>query len=274
MKGVATAPDGVSIHYETQGAGNPALVLVHGWCCDRTYWAAQAPYFAQTHQVVTVDLGGHGESGPGRKDWTMPAFGSDVKAVVEKLELSQVVLVGHSMGGPVVAEAARQMPQRVIGLVGTDTFRNLAVTFTSQDIAKLLAPFRNDFTASARRYVPDMFIPASDSQQKEWIIQDMAAAPPEVGISAMENNRRYRDQLRTTLSNLRMPKLAINSDYRPNDLETAAACGLKIVLMSGVGHFVMLEDPATFNRLLEEAMGQFTSAGSSAVAARRNQHAN
>ncbi|MGB2419909.1 MAG: alpha/beta fold hydrolase, partial [Luminiphilus sp.] len=50
--GVTTAKDGVQIHYESGGSGSPALVFIHGWNCDRSYWSAQLPVFASTHQVV------------------------------------------------------------------------------------------------------------------------------------------------------------------------------------------------------------------------------
>jgi pimeloyl-ACP methyl ester carboxylesterase len=58
--------------------------------------------------VVAIDLAGHGESGVGRKAWTMPTFGDDLVAVVERLALADAVLIGHSMGGDVIVEAALQ----------------------------------------------------------------------------------------------------------------------------------------------------------------------
>ena len=114
--------DGVSIAYQVVGSGQPALVFVHGWCCDQSYWDSQVPYFSQRYKVVTIDLAGHGDSGLNRRTWTMAEFGNDVVAVVKELDLDRVVLIGHSMGGFVVAEAERRMPKRVIGLVGADTF--------------------------------------------------------------------------------------------------------------------------------------------------------
>src|SRR3954463_16548048 len=68
--GTAKSADGVPIHYEVQGSGEPALVFVHGWAIDSRYWDAQVPVFARTHRVVTLDLAGHGRSGRGRKEWT------------------------------------------------------------------------------------------------------------------------------------------------------------------------------------------------------------
>ena len=112
--GTAISADGLPIYYTVQGEGEPALVFVHGWCCDGGYWSEQLGRFAQRYKVVAVDLGGHGQSGLGRQTWTMEAFGEDVKSVVEKLGLTKAVLVGHSMGGKVIIEAARLMPGRVV----------------------------------------------------------------------------------------------------------------------------------------------------------------
>src|SRR5947207_15702524 len=92
-EGTVPSPDGVPIHYETRGQGEPALVFVHGWAIDSRYWDGQVPVFARDHRVVTLDLAGHGRSGRGRKDWTVEAFAGDVRAVVEGLGLEEVGLV-------------------------------------------------------------------------------------------------------------------------------------------------------------------------------------
>src|ERR671910_914157 len=117
----ARSADGVPIRYFVAGRGEPAVVLVHGWAMDRHLWDGQVAALAAKHRVITLDLAGHGQSGKERRAWTVSAFGEDVKAVVETVGAQQVVLVGHSMGGPVVLEAARRMPQRVKGIVLIDT---------------------------------------------------------------------------------------------------------------------------------------------------------
>ena len=89
------APSGVTISYETAGRGDPPIVFVHGWSCDRSYWAAQAEHFSKTHCVISVDLAGHGQSGLQREDWSVAAFGADVAAVLDALDLHEAVLVGH-----------------------------------------------------------------------------------------------------------------------------------------------------------------------------------
>ena len=80
--GIAQSADGVAIHYATHGQGEIALVFVHGWAINRRYWDEQVPAFARTHRVVTLDLAGHGRSGRERKDWSMAAFGQDVRAAL------------------------------------------------------------------------------------------------------------------------------------------------------------------------------------------------
>src|SRR6185295_3656082 len=96
---VVPAKDGVPIHYFVQGKGEPALVFVHCWSCDRHLWDNQVPVFAKNHRVVTLDLPGHGESGQGRKNWSIESYGDDVSTVVTKLNLKRVLLIGSSMGG-------------------------------------------------------------------------------------------------------------------------------------------------------------------------------
>ncbi|PYV01821.1 MAG: hypothetical protein DMG10_16600 [Acidobacteria bacterium] len=85
LAAVVLAADGVPIHYTVRGKGDPALVFVHCWSCDSKLWDNQVSVFAKDHRVVTIDLPGHGESGKGRKDWSIGGFGEDVKTVVAKL---------------------------------------------------------------------------------------------------------------------------------------------------------------------------------------------
>lgn len=122
---VAFSEDGTPISWEAHGEGEPALLFVHGWSCDARYWKKQVRVFSKTRRVITMDLAGHGHSGMDREKYTMASFGEDVRAVVEASGTKQVVLIGHSMGGSVIAEAAAVMPEQVIGLIGVDTLENV-----------------------------------------------------------------------------------------------------------------------------------------------------
>ncbi len=254
--------DGIPISYHVQGNGSPALVFVHGWCCDRSYWDEQVPYFAQKYKVVTIDLAGHGGSGLGRTDMTMAAFGKDVAVVVEKLGLDRVVLIGHSMGGSVILEAARLMPKRVIGLVGADTFENVERKRTQDEINEIHNRFRANFAEVTTNMVRGMFIPSSDSALVEKVVANISAFPSEVGLGELKGYINYIDtnneQIRA-LQEVQAPIRCINSDRNPTDVEAAQkyAKSFEVIYMSNVGHFVQMEDPKTFNLLLDETVFEF-----------------
>jgi pimeloyl-ACP methyl ester carboxylesterase len=256
----AISADGNAIHYQVQGQGKPALIFIHCWCCDRSYWDAQLPYFAQKYKVVAIDLAGHGESGLNRKEWTMGAFGEDVVAVVNKLNLDQVVLVGHSMGGFVILEATRRMPQLVIGLVGVDTLQNFEDKHTQEQIDDWFAPLRSNFVEATRSFVRTMFMPNSNPALVEKIVNDMSSAPQEVGLSALEGNVDFQNnEIMRVLQEVQAPITCINSDMYPTNVENNQRYvpSFQVKIMSGVGHFNMMEDPETFNRLLEETVQEF-----------------
>ena len=253
----AISADGNAIHYQVQGQGNPALIFIHGWSCDRSYWDAQLPYFAQKYVVVAIDLAGHGDSGLDRKEWTMGAFGEDVDAVVNKLNLEQVVLVGHSMGGLVILEAARRMSKRVIGLVGVDTLQNFEDKLTQEQIDDWFTPLRSNFVETTRNFVRTMFTPNSDPALVEKIVADMSSAPQEVGLGALEGYIDFQiNEIIRVLQEVKAPITCINSDKYPTNVETNQRYALffQAKIMSGVGHFNMMEDPEAFNRRLEETI--------------------
>lgn len=251
---IARSADGVPIHYDVRGNGTPALVFVHGWCCDRHYWDGQIDHFAPRYTVVRVDLAGHGASGCDRAQWTMSAFGQDVVAVVEQLGLSQVVLIGHSMGGAVITEAAQRLPNTVIGLVGADTWRDVEHAMTPAELAEFLVPFRTNFVETTCALIRTAFVPTSDSTLVEEVVRSMSAISPQIGLGAWEELLAYDRVMQDRLQAIRARKVAINSDWRATDVDAAQRCGVHVMLMSGVGHFLMMEDPQTFNRLLDEAV--------------------
>jgi pimeloyl-ACP methyl ester carboxylesterase len=257
MKNVTISTDGIPIYYEAHGGGGRALVFVHGWCCDRGYWENQLDYFAERYQTVLIDLAGHGESGLGREYWTMKLFGKDVVAVVRQLGLKQIVLIGHSMGGQVIVEAALQLPDEVMGLVGVDTYKDIERPLTKDQIEGMIAMLRADFAEAARNYVrTSMFVSTSDAAFVEKIVEDMSSAPPNVGTGAAEHLLSNIIKLREKLQDVTAPIITINSDYNSYNIEAVRARGIEVEVMSGVGHFVMMEDPDQFNRRLENAISR------------------
>jgi pimeloyl-ACP methyl ester carboxylesterase len=250
------SPDGVTIAYHIEGKGRPALVFVHGWNCNRSYWRDQVAYFARTHTVVAIDLPGHGESGAERKDWTIPAFGADVAAVVKEEGLKRVLLVGHSMGGEISLEAARLLPDRVIGIIGVDTFQDFAATVSPEEIASAVAYYRANFKASMEMIARSMFPWGVDPNLVERVVRGMTTANPGISLAVMESLFGYRPE--RALRAVRIPIRVINSDRRPTNIagnrQLAASFGARI--MTGHGHFLFLEAPGEFNHVLEETIAE------------------
>jgi pimeloyl-ACP methyl ester carboxylesterase len=257
MKDAARSADGIAVHFEVRGEGPRALVLVHGWSCDRSYWDGQLKSFAHRYRVVAVDLPGHGESGAGRREWTMPAFGGDVAAVLEKLELDDAVLVGHSMGGDVIVETALRAPERVRGLVWVDTYSTLGDPRSRGELEAFVDRFRDDFATTTREFVRGMFPSGADPDLVERVVADMSAAPPEVALGALKHAFSNDGPVLDGLRELAVPVVAINPDHRPTDVEALRRHGVTTVLVPGVGHFPMLEEPEAFDRLLEEVLDGF-----------------
>lgn len=251
---VASA-DGLPIVYQVQGKGDPALVFIHCWCCDMSFWESQVPVFAKHYQVVTLDLGGHGESGQDRKEWTTEAFGQDVAAVVKKLELKKAILIGHSMGGPVAVEAARLLPNQVIALIAVDTLQDVEQKFTKEQYEQLTAPIRKDFKTGTENFLRAlMFTPETDPGLIDKIVNKMSSAKPQVGLGAMENG--YKHDITGAMDKIKVPIRLIIADLFPYNIEAGKrhAVSYEVKIMKGVGHFLHMEKPAAFNKLLDETL--------------------
>ena len=249
--------DSVLIRYDVRGNGDRALVLVHCWSCDRSHWTDVAAHFSPMYKVVTLDLAGHGESGTNRAEWTMAAYGADVAAVVAKLDLPEVILVGHSMGGTVMIEAARRLGGRVVALVGVDNLQNLEHRDTDEEIAGFMRQFEADFPATTYEFVQRMFPATADSVLADRVSTQLASAPKAIALGSFEHLFGY--DYEDAFNAVRVPLRCINSDLYPTNVEanSRVASSFAVRIMPGTGHFPHLTNPAGFNQLLHETVAEF-----------------
>lgn len=257
VKDSVASTDSVMIYYEAYGEGDRAVVFVHGWCGDRSYWVRQVEAFKDEYPLVAIDLAGHGESGSNREDWTVERFGDDVAAVVNALGYDKVALVGHSMGGTVCIEAARRLPQKAVVLVGADTHRDLSRLWPPDQAEAFMAPFRENFVSQTREFIANIFDPNADSTLVAQVVDDMVDTDSAIAIAVFENLFAYDSP--AALADMRKPIRSINSDRWETDLEgnRSVAASFEVEIIPGVGHFPHLEDPAAFNLALRKVLHEF-----------------
>ena len=255
---IAISSDSESIAYSTYGAGKTSLIFIHGWSCDSGYWQKQVATFSKNYQVITIDLAGHGDSSLGRIDYTMLSFAKDVKAVIEKDNISQAILIGHSMGGGVMAEVARLMPKKVIAIVGIDTLHNVAEKLPQNILDEMIEPFKGDFKNAMQAFVSPMLPKGTYGELTSWIIEDMSSAPEEVALSAFRNymGQYVNNEASKVFENIAMPVVSINARLWPSspNENRKHIKNYKLFYIEETGHFPMLEKPEEFNKLLTEAL--------------------
>ena len=245
----AASVDGMTIHSSSAGSG-PTLVFVHGWTCDASSWDGQVPAFAKDHRVITLDLPGHGRSqSPADGKLSMDVFARAVEAVRAEAGAERIVLVGHSMGAPVIRQYAHLYPERVAGLVAVDgpldlrAFGDLPPGFPP--------PMTGPEGRAAREgMIRSMFIAETPAPLQEKVLKMMLGAPEATAVGAMnamfDPAIRWTDITRTPALTVyagtaQVPDAAKTKELYPNHEATQVA---------GTGHFLMMEKPAEFNRLL------------------------
>ena len=250
--------DGVMINYYIKGSEKKALVFVHGYSCSSEYWWPQLEYFSKNYTTIAIDLAGHGKSGLNRKEYSMEAFGDDVKSVIEHLDLDQVVLIGHSMGGPVIVKAARSLGMKTRLIIGVDTFHDLTTEgiggFARVAVNTMFQLFYDSMTEDS---IDDFFIEKTDKDLEEWIRNDALKSPKNISQGTLDAllTMNYPE----SLSQLSIPMIALNArSFRETKLDSNFDVyeDLQIEFMEDVGHFIMLERPDEFNKWLETKISE------------------
>lgn len=140
------------------------------------------------------------------------------------------------------------------GLVWVDTYARLDVPASAGSVDEFVAPFEHDFVAATRAFVREMFLPDEDPTVREWVVNDMAAAPPHVAVASIHASLSYGRQAHRLIGGTHAPILAINTDYLGVDAASLGSHGVAVERFSGAGHFPMLTFPERFTALLEDVV--------------------
>lgn len=241
--------DGAKVHYVSYGAGREAVVFVHGWTCDLTFWGAQLPVFAAKTRVLALDLPGHGKSdAPKTAVYSMDLFARALDAVMRDAGVDRAVLVGHSMGTPVIRQFYRAHPEKTLALVVVEG--PLSPYADRATMEKMIAPMRGpDYAKAAGGMIDGMLAPMKDPARKAEVKAKMLATPQYVAVSAMEG---MADDAIWKDDQIKVPVLAVmaKSPFYPPDIEAryrAVAPDLEFHMWEGVSHFLMIDDPTRFD---------------------------
>jgi len=254
------------VHHLIEGRGKPVLLMVHGAMCDHHNWDRLVPHLAERFTIVRIDMRGHGQSPGSAEDCSMGQWAADINTLAERLDLGKVVLVGHSLGARVVAEAAARAPGGVAGVALIDGSRltyaeveeasRAPRAITSFDL--LVGPYADaDIRAEIR---------ASISRQSRPLFAEIAA-----GLQAWDNAR--AQEVYSSLAVARMPMLVIQSTYHDRvtpryslaraderspylDYLARTVAHAAIHVVPKAGHFLMMEKPAHVAALIAGFAGR------------------
>lgn len=251
--------NGVKIAYTDSGKGDTTLLFVHGWCINKSYWTNQIPYFDHKYRVVTMDLPGFGQSGKNRNVWNTAAFGKDVDSVIAQLHLKNVILIGHSMAGDIIVQAAINTPRQVVGLIGIDNFKNIGVggkksKQDSLEYAKAVDSLKHNFKTIAFEYFNhDLFYKTTSNAIRKRILNDVANCDPAIAAACMEQDN-FDEAAELTKVNKKL--CLINSDVNPTNTFglKAKKIPFQVWYIHNTGHFPMVEKPKEFNIALQQAI--------------------
>ncbi|MBU1449702.1 MAG: alpha/beta hydrolase [Proteobacteria bacterium] len=244
--------DGARMAYDLAGAGDTPLVLLHGFACNRTFLAPQMEHFAAGRLVLSVDFLGHGDSDKPRRAYRIPGFVAEVARLLEHLELTGVVVVGHSMGGSVALELAVGWPERVRAAAALDSTLISSVERKTKGLPSLLRSLEEpDYAQAVDRYFGGMFLPGDGEELKRRVQGIMSSAPRHVLIELTKALIAWDGP--PALARLKRPLLYLGAS-RPLTSQAdmlAASPWVQYAQAAGTGHFLTLVTPAQVNAVIE-----------------------
>ena len=243
--------DGAKIHYTDYGAGANALLFVHGWACDETFWSGQAPALGAKFHVITIDLPGHGQSDKPQIAYTMGLYVHAIDAVLQEAKVKSAVLVGHSNGTPVIRQFYRTFPEKTRALVIVDgslrPFGDKAMM--EKFVARLKAP---NYAENAGKMIDGVTSPIADAALRGKIKNAMLRTPQYVAAtefdSTLDDALWKPDPIKVPVLMVLAKQPAWSADYE--HFVRGIVADLDWQMWENVSHFLMMEQPERFNSAL------------------------
>ncbi len=225
------------------------ILFLHSLGGNGGQWALQLDHVRRHRRGVALDFRGHGESDPAEDgDYSVAGLASDVAAVADQLTLRRFFLAGHSLGAAVAIEYAGRHPERVAGLLLVDPNGDLS-RLPAKQSQSLLDSLRADPLGELESYFRQLVV-GGDPDAAAWVLEDLRLTHEDAAARAIEESLRY--QPLPALEGYKGPRLSIISDMNrlPYSLHNLLP-ELPTQLMTGTGHWMMMDRPEAFNRLLD-----------------------
>jgi pimeloyl-ACP methyl ester carboxylesterase len=251
----------VSLHVVDRGSGRPVL-LVHGFPLDHSMWVGQIQPLSKSFRVIAPDLRGFGKSSRAGDVATMSQFADDLAAVLDKLSVSEpVVVCGLSMGGYVAMQFWKRHRERLSGLVLCDT-RAAADSPDAVANRHALAEsvLKEGSQVAANAMLPKLF-PSEVIQAEPPYFQStrqvILTTSPQT-IAAALRGMAERPDMRAELPHMATPTLVVCGEADAispvDEMRSIAAAipGSTFEVIEGAGHMAPLQAPERFNRILQQ----------------------
>ena len=246
--------------YTLTGDHDTTLVLVHGWNSDQDYWSKQVAAFSDDYTVLTMNLVTDQRAQDSSREWTAENFARDIVNILAQENLSNLILVGHSMGGEIALAVQEVVPDKTLAIIGVDCFKDVGFILTDQvqnSIDSFMVHFEEDYAGNVEQMVTiGLFEPHTGHQSAyQRVLHDYQTADPTIAIPIYRNLFPAYQATKEKIAQLPFPLRIMVSDYSPLNeeaLKKYTKHGYRIKTIHHSGHFPMIEQPEQFNQALRE----------------------
>jgi pimeloyl-ACP methyl ester carboxylesterase len=250
---------GSSCNYrDREHSGALPVLFLHSLAGNGGQWSLQLDHLRRHRRTVALDFRGHGESDPAEDgDYSIPGLAADVAAAVDHLALRHFLLAGHSLGAAVAIEYAGRHPERVAGLLLVDPNGDQS-RVPKPEVAPFLEALRADPLAELESYFRQLVV-GGDPDAARWVLEDLRLTHEDAVTGAVAGAIEY--QPLPALERYKGPRRSVISDMNrlPYSLHNLVP-DLPVHLMSGTGHWLMMDRPKAFNRVLDEFVAEVEAA--------------
>jgi pimeloyl-ACP methyl ester carboxylesterase len=236
------------------GRSGIPIVLIHGNGGSSAQWRSQLEHFRSSgRRAIAIDLPGFGRStAPANGDLSLDAMAAAIDRAVDAIGVGRFVIAGHSYGGAVVAKYAALHPQKVAGVVYVDAAA-MKLPLTKEQADQLGAAIRADKMRVVNAWFAPMLKPSSESVQKV-VLASVENTSADSFLGALMSLTEY--DAKALVGAYTGPRLAIAAA----DIESPASFQLqfpeiRVVKISGAGHWLMLDKPEEVNAALDAFLG-------------------